>query len=640
MCGIVGKIDFADPVAPEVLERMCAVIEHRGPDSRGFFLDGGVGLGVQRLAIIDVAGGDQPIFNEDQSLAVVMNGEIYNYRDLRAELLGKCHQFSSHTDTEVLVHLYEEHGERLVERLRGMFAFALWDSRKRRLLCARDRVGKKPLFWARHGSRVWFASELQALLQDPDLDRVVDPTALVSFLALQYVPTPRSAFMGIHKIPPASTLTVSEDGDHIRRYWSLDYSSKHDAVPIEELEERLREQIREATRIRLMSDVPLGAFLSGGVDSSAIVAAMAEELSGPVKTFSIGFPDEAFDELGYARIVAERFSTDHHEFIVRPDALSIMSKLARHYGEPFADPSAIPSFHLAELAGRHVTVALNGDGGDESFAGYSRYLCADRAPHLDWVPRGLQLLAPIASNIFGEGSHDASFRTKVARLARILAMPSPKRYATAMSAFDDVRRSRLLTPEFASAANASVECDFAAVWDHSTGRERVDRMLDLDVQTYLPGDLLVKMDIATMASSVEARSPFLDHHLMEFAARLPADYKLNGTASKWLLRQALRGWIPDEILDRPKMGFGVPLARWFREDLRDLPAEILLDRRSLDRGYFRAGEIESLIREHCSGAADHSLRLWVLLQLEMWHRDVVEVPPQSTKKATRRASLA
>jgi asparagine synthase (glutamine-hydrolysing) len=627
MCGIVGKIDFAGAIDPALIHRMCAAVEHRGPDARGIHVGDGVGLGVQRLAIIDVAGGDQPIFNEDRSLAVVMNGEIYNFPALRDGLLRSGHRFSTRSDTEVLVHLYEEEGERMVQRLRGMFAFAIWDARHRRLFCARDRVGKKPFFWARRGSRVWFASELRALLEDVELEREIDPAAIDAYLALQYVPHPLSAFKDISKLPPASTLTVTADRDAIDNYWSLDYTQKLHGVPEPELEERVRELIREATRIRLMSEVPLGAFLSGGIDSTAVVAAMAEQMSEPVKTFSIGFPDEEFDELRYARLVAERFATDHHEFVVEPRALDIMPRLARHYGEPFADASAIPSFYLAELTRSHVTVALNGDGGDESFAGYRRYVPNDRASRLDRIPLSVRRLASGVVRPLGESDGTNSMRARMQRFARTIAMAPPDRYAYWMSIFDRHRRHRLLTAEFVATVHASAEDFITTAWTGWPASEQVDLMLSTDVQTYLPCDLLVKMDIATMAHSVEARSPFLDHQLMEFAASLPPAAKLRAGDGKRLLRHALRGRIPDAILDRPKMGFGVPLGRWFREDLRSLPADVLLDPRTLGRGYFREQELAALIEDHRSGVADNSARLWSLLQLELWHREVVDARP-------------
>ncbi|HKP91735.1 MAG TPA: asparagine synthase (glutamine-hydrolyzing) [Thermoleophilaceae bacterium] len=623
MCGIAGKIDFRGPVDEALLHRMCAAIEHRGPDSRGVFVDAGVGLGIQRLAIIDVEGGDQPIFNEDRTLAVVMNGEIYNFPELRSELIRRGHRFSSRSDTEVLVHLYEEHGEQMVGHLRGMFAFAIWDQRRRRLFCARDRVGKKPLFWARDGACVWFASEIRALLEDPALGREVDLEAIGTFLALQYVPHPMSAFKGIRKLPPASTLVIDEHGEEIRRYWTLDRSEQLDDVPVPELEERLWEEIREATRIRLMSEVPLGAFLSGGIDSTAVVAAMAEQMTAPVKTFTIGFKERAFDELAYARVIAEQFGTDHHELVVEPDALEIMPKLARHFGEPFSDSSAIPTFYLAEMTSGSVTVALNGDGGDETFGGYARYLThqrMSRLARLPWRPLGA------VARAVGEGPHRHSFRTRANRASRLFAMDQADRYASWFSAFDDVGRERLFTPELAASLRGDPADHLTSAWRDSDASVDLDRMMATDVAMYLPGDLLVKMDIATMAYSVEARAPFLDHKLMEFAASVPVRHKVAGGTGKRLLRGVLRDRVPREILERPKMGFGVPLARWFRDELRDLPSDVLLDPRAIERGYFRKKEIERLIHEHQNAQGDHSQRLWALLQLEMWHREVVEAP--------------
>lgn len=631
MCGIAGGVDFARPFDERLLHRMCRVMEHRGPDSRGVHVEGGLGLGVQRLAVIDVDGGHQPIFNEDGTVAVVMNGEIYNHLELRQRLLRAGHRFTSRTDTEVLAHLYEEHGDALVEHLRGMFAFAIWDGRRRRLLCARDRVGKKPLFWTRQGDRVLFASEVRSLLQAPELSREIDPRAIDAYLALGYVPHPLSAFREVGKLPPASTLSVDTRKVEVRRYWRLDYSRKRAGVPIAELEEQLRSELREATRIRLMSDVPVGAFLSGGIDSSAVVAMMAHESSRPVRTFSIGFEDREFDETSHARTVAERFGTDHQEFVVTPEAISIMPTLARHYGEPFADASAIPSFYLAELTSREVTVALNGDGGDEAFAGYGRYLRQARIDYLDRLPR-------FARRSFGrlaatdDGLDARGWQGRARRIARTLASEPWQRYAMTLTAFDSERRRRLLSPQFLSRLEGwEAEDTLRDEWMASSAGDPIDRMLDVDIETYLPGDLLPKIDIATMAYSVEARSPFLDHRLMEFAASVPAELKLARGTGKRLLKAAMRGILPDDVLDRPKMGFGVPLARWFREELRDLPAERLLDPSATARGYLQTTEIERLVSEHHDRKADHSLRLWVLLQLDSWHREVVDAPIVSSE---------
>jgi asparagine synthase (glutamine-hydrolysing) len=628
MCGIAGKVDFAGGVEAPLLARMCAAMEHRGPDSRGIWCAGPVGLAIQRLAIIDIAGGDQPIFNEDRTVAVVMNGEIYNFPELRAALQARGHRFSTHTDTEVLVHLYEDHGDDLVEHLRGMFAFAIWDSTRRRLLLARDRVGKKPLFIARRGPALTFASEMMALIQDPMISRVPNPRAIADYLAYQYVPHPLSAFEGVEKLPPGSTLAISAEGETPRRYWQLDYGAPPPAATGPELEEQLRAHLWEATRIRLISEVPLGAFLSGGIDSSAVVAAMADQMSEPVKTFSIGFPHDDFDELRYARMVASRFGTDHHEFVVEPHALTIMPKLARHYGEPFADPSAIPSFYLSEMTSGYVTVALNGDGGDENFGGYGRYVSNDLVAHLNWLPRSVQRIAPPAVRVLGEGSRNNALRARLQRFARVLAMEPYERYAHWMSAFQRRMLAEALQPDFQrSLGDQTSDEVIREPWMSTTATSRVDRMLDVDVNTYLPADLLVKMDIATMAFSVEGRSPLLDHKLMEFAASLPASLKLQGLTGKRILKAALSGILPSEVLGRRKMGFGVPLTHWFRNELRELPGEVLLASDARVQDYVRPEAIRGMIAAHQAGAADHSLRLWVLLQLEMWHREVVESPP-------------
>lgn len=636
MCGIAGKVSFrGGAVDDELLMRMCRQMKHRGPDGRGIYNEGGAGLAMQRLAIIDIEGGDQPVFSEDGQVVVVMNGEIYNFRELRAELVRQGHRFTSRGDTEVLVHLYEEAGERLVDRLHGMFAFAIWDRRRRRLLLGRDRVGKKPLFWSRHGDDVWFASELMPLLQDPCLRRGPSPRAIASYLTFQYVPHPLSAFDGIEKLEPATTLSITESQTTARRYWALDYSRKTSAPP-DELEEQLRGLIWEATRSRLVSEVPLGAFLSGGVDSSAVVAAMADQMSGPVKTFSIGFPDPEFDELAYARLIAERFSTDHHEFVVEPHASEIMPKLARHYGEPFADSSALPSFYLAELTSRHVTVALNGDGGDESFAGYGRYVVNGVASRFDWIPPRLRQLAPAIALSLGVGASPQAFRARLTRRAYALSLEPRERYAHWMSAFPATLRAEVLQPEFLNEAvgGGAIEDVIGMPWRRSSARTDLDRMLDVDVNTYLPGDLLAKMDIATMAHSVEARSPLLDHRVMEFAAALPPELKLRGGEGKRLLKSSLRGVLPDAVLDRRKMGFGVPLARWFREELRELPRQVLMPADARVRSYVKPAAIARMIDEHQAGQADHALRLWVLLQLEYWHHEVLESPIMPAAEAT------
>jgi asparagine synthase (glutamine-hydrolysing) len=626
VCGIAGKVSLDGAVDSWLLERMCEVIEHRGPDSRGTFREVGVGLGVQRLAIIDLETGDQPIFNEDESIVVLQNGEIYNYRELRRELEARGHRFSTQSDTEVIVHLYEDHGDACVERLRGMFAFAIWDRRRRRLLLGRDRVGKKPLFYAVRNGSFWFASEAKSILQDPDVPRDVDLDAIDSFLQFQYVPHPKSAFAALRKLPPAHLLSWEEGRIETRRYWKLSYSPDDRYASEEEMHERIRSELLQATRLRLRSDVPLGAFLSGGVDSSAVVAAMTRVSSMPVKTFSIGFDVESFDETAYAQEIAELFSTEHHEFRVEPQAMEILPRLVWHFGEPFADQSAIPSFYLAELTRRHVTVALNGDGGDEDFAGYPRYLANALMDRLDWVPRAMARAAAWGFDRVGPGPAPRGPRTRLRRLARGVSLAPYDRYAMWIAYFTERDRIELYTPELRSllGPKRTAPSVIREPWLESSALAYVDRMLDVDVNTILPGDLLAKMDIATMAHSLEVRSPLLDHRFMEMAARLPASAKLDGRDTKRIFRDALRPWLPDRILDREKMGFGVPIADWLRGELRDLPGEVLLDPHSLRRGYFRERAVRELIDRHQRGREDTSNKIWALLQIELWLRTYVD----------------
>jgi asparagine synthase (glutamine-hydrolysing) len=608
----------------ELLERMCIALEHRGPDSRGLFVDGQVGLGIQRLRVIDLVTGDQPVSNEDGSVVVVLNGEIYNFGELRDRLRRQGHRFATDGDTEVIVHLYEEEGIECVRHLHGMFAFALWDRRRRRLLLARDRIGKKPLFYALSRGGLTFASELGALIEDREIGSEVDPNALDCFLAYGYVPAPMSIFAGVQKLPPAHTLVLEGGRAEVDRYWRLDYSQKLQVGDPRELLEPIRDHVRRATRRRLISDVPLGAFLSGGIDSSAVVAAMAEASAGPVKTFSIGFDNGAFNELPHARRIARLFGTDHHEFVIRPDAISIVPKLVRHYGEPFADSSAIPSFYLAELTRRQVTVALNGDGGDESFGGYTRYVANRWASRLDRLPGTLRRGAAASMRQRG-GGELASLGNKARRLMTGLALEPPARYGRYVSWCDDALRAQLYASEFASQVSGSAAADVIAVpWRQASGADVVDRMLEVDVSTYLPGDLIPKIDIATMAHGLEARSPLLDHELMEFAAAIPAGLKVRGQEKKWIFREALRGWLPNEILDRPKQGFSVPIGDWFRRELRDLAHEVLLDPHSLSRGYFRPEALRSMLDRHARGADQETKPIWALFMLELWHREFVD----------------
>ena len=624
MCGIAGKVSLTDRVGQSLLEEMCSVIEHRGPDSRGLFLDNGLGLGIQRLRVIDLQTGDQPIFNEDRSVVVILNGEIYNYKEVRAELEQAGHRFGTNSDTEVIVHLYEDRGDECVQALRGMFAFALWDKTRRRLLLARDRVGKKPLFYATRNGDLWFGSEAKAILQDPDVKREIDVNAIDSYLHFQYVPHPISAFRGLEKLPPAHTLVWERGEVRVKRYWKLSYG-RNESVAEPEAEELIRDHLLEATRLRLRSDVPLGAFLSGGIDSSAVVAAMAKQAAERIKTFSIGFDLAEYDETSYARDVAQLFDTDHHELRVRPAAMEILPRLVWHYGEPFADASAIPSFYLAELTRRHVTVALNGDGGDENFAGYRKYYGNRLASQLARFPQAARVGLAKLSDAVGTDSRGDSFRSRLARVSHAALVPAYERYANWIAFFTQQERENLYTPEFRAEIDERFTESFIRVpYVGSDADDEVNRLLDVDVQTYLPCALLVKMDIASMAHSLEVRSPLLDHKFMELAATFPGSWKLRGRTTKSVFKNALRPWLPTHILQRPKSGFGVPIGMWFRRELRAVPATILLDPRSLERGFFQEGALRRTIDDHVAGARDNTNRIWALIQLELWMRTFID----------------
>ncbi|MGI8801055.1 MAG: asparagine synthase (glutamine-hydrolyzing) [Solirubrobacteraceae bacterium] len=626
MCGIAGQVraDGA-PVDPALIERMCAALEHRGPDSRGSHREDTVGLGVQRLRVIDLETGDQPIYNEDRSVVVVLNGEIYNFRELRARLERAGHVFATHSDTEVIVHLYEDEGPGCVGSLDGMFAFALWDADRRRLLLARDRVGKKPLFYALRPGAITLASELGALTRDPEMDRTIDPRALDCYLAYGYIPAPLSIYAGARKLPPASILVYAGGEAEISRYWRLDYSRQRGVGERRELAGETLAAIDRAVRRRLIADVPVGALLSGGIDSSAVVAAMAGASSRPVKTFSIGYASDEYDELPYARTVAELFATEHHEFTIEPDAIEVAPKIVRHYGEPFADSSAIPSFYVSELTRAHVTVALNGDGGDESFGGYSRYAGNMLADRLAGLPGPVRSAVAAAGDRLPDSGRMNSTISRGRRLAAALLLSPAERYARYMSCFDPDQRAALYADDLKAAIGESEAAGvIAGPWARASGATPLDVMLEVDVESYLPGDLLVKMDIATMAHSLEARSPLLDVEVMELAASIPAGLKVRGLEKKVLLRDALRGRLPDEILDRPKRGFAVPLADWLRTDLRHWAAEILFDPRTAARGYFDQGYVRRMFERHVAAAEDASPRLWALVMLELWHREFVD----------------
>jgi len=599
---------------------MIDALRHRGPDEGGVDAFGTCVLGHRRLKVIDLDTGSQPVANEAGDVSCVFNGELYEFRALREELTAGGHRIPGTGDTPVIPHAYEEHGTAFAEHLHGMFALALWDDARDRLVLARDRIGKKPLLYAElPDGTLAFASELKALLQLPGLAREVDLAQIDAFLALQYVPGPETALRGIRKLPPGHVLVWERGTVTLERYWRLEPEQAERSD--EEWLERVRGSVRAAVRRRLIADVPLGALLSGGIDSSVIVALMAEASSEPVRTFTIGFPDSRYDERKYARAVAERYGTLHEELEVELDAQALLPRVAWAFDEPFGDEAALPSLLVSELAREHVTVALAGDGGDEAFAGYERYLAhglAAKAGRLPVLPAlGAKALRALPSG--RNEPRSAAFR--VARLAELAAAPRRERYARLLEVFSPELRSRLWTE---SARPERYE-------PQVPGGDGIRELQHHDIETYLPGDLLVKADLASMAHSLELRSPFLDHEVLTLGVSLPDRLRTKGLEGKVALRRAFAAELPKRVAGRGKTGFGVPLGRWFREDLRELASDLLLDRRARERGQFRPAEVERLLREHVDGRRDHGHRLWCLLMLELWQRFYVESahPPAS-----------
>ena len=625
MCGICGIYNFdGRPVDKNFLERMNNVLIHRGPDGEGMFIDSNVGLGHRRLSIIDLEAGMQPMGNEDGSVQVVFNGEIYNFPELKKELENRGHIFKTRSDTETIIHGYEEWGEDFVSRLRGMFAIALWDIRIKKLLLARDRVGKKPLYYYLEKNRLIFASELKALLEDQSIPRDIDLIALDSYLSFGYVPSPLSIFKGIRKLPPAH-LAVYHNGFTLRRYWHLDMENEVSPNSEVEVLEELRSLFDEAVSIRLISDVPLGAFLSGGVDSSAVVASMAEVMgTEPVKTASIGFTDKKFDELQFARVVADRFHTDHAEFVVNPDVLEILDDIVWHLDEPFADASSIPTYYVSKMARKKVTVALSGDGGDEILAGYVQRYSMNRMEDniRKKIPRILRenILGPIARFY-----PKADFLPRPLRLKCFLtnlSLTFEEAYFRDMSFyFLPEMKKKLYRPEFASEVK---DFDaFSVLGKHFKKNRNPDVTTQaqyVDIKTYLPEDILVKVDRMSMAHSLEVRSPILDHKLMEFVGKLPSFLKLKGNESKYIFKKINESRLPKDILYRKKQGFSIPLASWLRGELKNFAYETLFSTRSGLDAYFDIGYIKNLWKRHQGGRQDYAYPLWGLMMFELWRQ--------------------
>lgn len=624
MCGICG-IASARPedINRESLGRMSAALIHRGPDSDGVLLRPGIGLATRRLAVIDLITGDQPIANEDGTLWVALNGEIYNFPSLRRQLEARGHRFSTRSDTECILHLFEEYGESCVRHLRGMFAYALWDDRRRQLFLARDRLGKKPLYYTVQGSRLYFSSELPSLLQGLDERPPVLLEALDAYLAMQYVPDPWTPFDGVWRLPAAHWLHWNGGDLRLERYWDVTYLPKWEASD-EELIEELRARLQEAVRCRLVADVPLGAHLSGGIDSSIVVSLMAEAGAGVVKTFSIGFEESSFSELRYARMVADRYGTDHHEFVLRAaEVQETLPTVVKHLGEPLADPSALALYHLSRLTRQHVTVALNGDGGDETFAGYQRYWLDPWADRYLRLPRILtrSLFPWIVSRVPVRGNRPVG-ADWIVGLRRVAQLPGIDRRASILrwgSYFTPEQRCRLWQEQLQSKLSLDrPERLLVELYEQAPAASRLDRTLYADVHSYLPGDLLIKADRMTMAASLEGRSPFLDHELVEWAARLPERCRLAPFGGKVLLRKAFRHHLPAAVYRRGKQGFGLPVSGWFRSSLNDWAAAVLLGSGSALRRWFRLPTLTCLLDEHREGIEDHGKRLWALLVLGLW----------------------
>ncbi|HTP45705.1 MAG TPA: XrtA/PEP-CTERM system amidotransferase [Casimicrobiaceae bacterium] len=639
MCGIAGIFDVTGkrPVSRDLVTRMNDSQLHRGPDEFGFHFEPGLGLGHRRLSIIDLSTGQQPLYNEDGSVVIVYNGEVYNYRELIPELSGLGHSFRTKSDTEVIVHAWEQWGEDCVQRLRGMFAFALWDRNRETLFLARDRLGVKPLHYASLGDgTLAFGSELKSLVLHPAFNREIEPRAVEDYLAYGYVPEPSSIFRQALKLPPGCTLSVKRGAalPQPREYWDVPFKPGS-ALTLQAAQDELIERLREAVRIRLVSEVPLGAFLSGGVDSSAVVAMMAGCSTDPVNTCSISFGDPAFNEAAYARDVAERYRTRHFVERVDTDDFDLLDTLAEIYDEPFADSSAIPTFRLCQLARKHVTVALSGDGGDENFAGYRRYrwhvyeervrsalppalrapvfgLLGDIYPKADWAPKALRAKSTLEA----------------------LARNSVEGYFHSVSVMGDGQRQKLVSDSFRRDLQGYRAIEVLRRHaERAPKGEPLSLVQYLDMKTYLVGDILTKVDRASMAHSLEVREPLLDHPLMEWLSGLPPGLKLRGREGKYLFKRALEPYLPQEILYRPKMGFSVPLAGWFRGPLRQQVRDAVLGPVMTDSGYFNPRFLREMVDEHQSGARDYSVSLWSLLMFEAFLRKVMGATASNAFKA-------
>ena len=621
MCGIVGKLntDRSKPVEPALVRAMCQTLVHRGPDDEGIYVDGNVGLGMRRLSIIDLAGGHQPISNEDGTVWVVLNGEIYNYRDWRPLLESRGHRFATNSDTEAIVHLYEEYGDDFVHHLRGMFAIALWDKRREALVLVRDRLGIKPLYYSHQADRLVFGSELKALLPD-GLPRDIDHQALHEYLSFNYVPGPRTMFRAAKKLPPGHRLVARQGRVTVEPYWRPQPVSAPSlgGEPVAYYVEQLTDILKESVRYRLIADVPLGVFLSGGLDSSTVVAVMREVSSDPIKTFSIGFEEESFNELPYARLIAQHFETEHHEATVRPDAVDLLPKLVRFFDEPFADSSAIPVYYLSELARRHVTVALGGDGGDEIFAGYETYTAWKLASLYRGLPAGVRALIPPLVARLPVSHRKVSLDYKAKRFIQGALLPPERGHFAWKEVFSEDMKQRLYAGPWTGTLEDPYQV-FERQFAECRAKSMLSRLQYVDLRVYLPDDILVKVDRMSMAHSLEVRDPLMDHKLVEFAATIPPELHLRRLCKKYLLKRAMAHRLPRQVISRKKGGFNVPIPSWLRHDLKDYVRDVLSEKRMREQGFFKPEAVQSLVREHADLRADWSRNIWGLLIFSLWY---------------------
>jgi asparagine synthase (glutamine-hydrolysing) len=633
MCGITGWANLDSHAPPpdgarDLLHAMCERMVHRGPDSEGLFVTTGASLGMRRLAIIDLVTGEQPAFNEDRSIVVVLNGEIYNYRELRTLLEKRGHSFRSASDTEVLPHLYEEYGDAMVNELNGMFAFALWDSKRRRLLIARDRFGEKPLYWGVFDKALLFASEPKVLLAHPAVKPSLNLQALRQYLSFDYVPAPLTIYCGINKLPAAHRLTLESGEVKIDRYWHLNYTTTEPVPSEREAADHLRELMADAVRMRLVSDVPLGVLLSGGVDSSTIAALAVRASSEAVKTFSISFAEASFDESAYARGVAKFLGTDHHEERLSANlAANLVSEIGAWMDEPFSDPSLVPTYLLSRFTRKHVTVALGGDGGDELFAGYPMYAGHRWAEVYKHVPGFLRrgLIEPVVRSLPVK-TKNLSFDYKALKFITGARYDTVTRHHIWFGSFTPDQQQQLLTPAALAATDSEIYAEARQIAEECNNDDLVTRMQSVDTRLYLAEDILTKVDRASMAVSLEVRAPFLDPRVAEFAASLPCNYKLRGMKTKYILKKAVRDLLPGFVTRRGKKGFGVPVAEWLKFKLRPLARDLLSPERVRRAGVFNPNYVARLQDEHERGVANHRKLLWTLLMFELWHESFVETP--------------